>query len=140
MLARVHVGDGPAALGFAAGSLWVANSLDATVSRVDPATCAVTATIPVGSGPTALAAAGGSVWVANQYSADVPRINPSRDRVAGNVEVDGSPTALTPGTGRLWVGVATNSASHRGGTLVIRRPRTRLVRSRDPRVDRPGVL
>ena len=118
-LARVHVGDGPAALAFAAGSLWVANSLDATVSRIDPATRAVTATIPVGSGPTALASAGGSVWVANQYSADVSRINPSRDRVAGNAEVNGSPTALTPSTGRLWVGVAADSGSHRGGTLVI---------------------
>jgi peptide/nickel transport system substrate-binding protein len=118
-LARVHVGDGPAALAFTAGSLWVANSLDATVSRIDPTTRAVTATIPVGSGPTALAAAGGSVWVANQYSADVSRINASRDRVAGNVEVDGSPTSLTPSTGRLWVGVAANSGSHRGGTLVI---------------------
>ena len=118
-LARVHVGDGPAALAFAAGSLWVANSLDATVSRVDPATRAVTATIPVGSGPTAVASAGGSVWVANQYSADVSRINPGRDRVADNAELDGSPTALTPSTGRVWVGVAANSGSHRGGTLVI---------------------
>ena len=42
-----------------AGSLWVANSLDATVSRVDPAALAVTATIPVGSGPAALAAGAG---------------------------------------------------------------------------------
>src|ERR1035437_8703950 len=118
-LARVHVGDGPAALAFTAGSLWVANSLDATVSRIDPTTRAVTATIPVGSGPTALAAAGGSLWVANQYSADVSRINPRRAPVAVNVEVDGSPTSLTPSTGRLWVGVAANSGSHRGGTLVI---------------------
>ncbi len=118
-LARVHVGDGPAALALAAGSLWVANSLDATVSRIDPATGAVTATIPVGSGPTALAGAGGWVWVANQYSADVSRINASRNRVAGNAEVGGSPTSLSPSTGRLWVGVAANSGSHRGGTLVI---------------------
>jgi YVTN family beta-propeller protein len=118
-LARVHVGDGPAALALAAGSLWVANSLDATVSRIDPATPAVTATISVGSGPTAVAGVGGSVWVANQYSADVSRINASRNRVAGNAEVGGSPTSLTPSTGRLWVGVAANSGSHRGGTLVI---------------------
>ena len=64
----MHVGTGPRSLAFAAGDLWVANSLDSTVSRIDPATLAVRATIPVGSGPSAVIAADGSVWVANQYS------------------------------------------------------------------------
>jgi YVTN family beta-propeller protein len=119
IIARVHVGNGPAALASQSGSLWVANSLDATVSRIDLATRLVTATIPVGSGPTALASAAGSVWVANQYSDDVSRINPLNDRVADSVEVDGAPTSLAILTGRLWVGVAADSGSHRGGTLVM---------------------
>ena len=122
MIARVHVGDGPAALAYDAGSLWVANSLDATVSRIDPVTRAVTSTIPVGSGPTALAAGPGSVWVANQYSGTVSRIDPRRDQVAASVNVGGAPTSLTMGPGRLWVGAAANSSSHRGGTLVIVTP------------------
>ena len=46
VIAHAHVGDGPAALAFAAGTLWVANSLDATVTRVDPGTLTVRATIP----------------------------------------------------------------------------------------------
>jgi YVTN family beta-propeller protein len=121
---RVHVGDGPVALAFDDDSLWVANSLDATVSRVDPATLAVTATIPVGSGPSALAAGAGSVWVANQYSGTVSRIDPRRNQVAANVDVGGSPTSLTMSGGLLWAGVASDSASHRGGTLVIVTPHT----------------
>jgi YVTN family beta-propeller protein len=119
IITRVHVGNGPAAFAVQSGSLWVANSLDATVSRIDLATRAVTTTIPVGSGPTALASAAGSVWVANQYSDDVSRINPRDDQVAGSVYVDGTPTSLAVLTGRLWVGVAADSGSHRGGTLVI---------------------
>jgi YVTN family beta-propeller protein len=119
IIARIHVGNGPAALAIRSGSLWVANSLDATVSRIDLATRAVTAIIPVGSGPTALASAAGSVWVANQYSDDVSRIDPLDDQVTGSVAVDGTPTSLAVLTGRLWVGVAADSASHRGGTLVI---------------------
>jgi ABC-type transport system substrate-binding protein len=39
--------------------------------------------------------------------------------VVGSVEVDGAPTSLAVRTGRLWVGVAAESGSHRGGTLVI---------------------
>jgi YVTN family beta-propeller protein len=121
---RVHAGNGPVALAFEDGSLWVANSLDATVSRVDPATLAVTSTIPVGSGPSALAAGAGSVWVANQYSGTVSRIDPRRNEVAANVDVGGSPTSLMMGGGLLWAGVASDSVSHRGGTLVIVTPRT----------------
>ncbi len=127
---RVHVGDGPAALAFADGSLWVANSLDATVSRIDPATLTASPPIPVGSGPAALTAGAGSVWVANQYSGTVSRIDPRRDRVAASVAVGGAPTSLTMGRGRLWAGVAADSGSHRGGTLVIVTPQTFIASSR----------
>ena len=47
------------ALAEGAGFLWVANSLDSTVSKVDPTSGSVAATIPVGSGPSAIAAADG---------------------------------------------------------------------------------
>jgi YVTN family beta-propeller protein len=124
VIARVRVGDGPAALAFAAGSLWVANSLDSTVSRIDPSTPEVAATIPVGSGPTAIAYASGTVWVANQYSATVSRIDPRGNRVVGSVGVAGDPTSLAVSGTRVWVGVAANSGSHRGGTLVIVTPET----------------
>ena len=119
---HVDVGDGPAALAFGADSLWVANSLDSTVSRVDTKRLAVEATIPVGSGPTALAAVSGIVWVANQYSGTVSRLDPRRDRVVSALRVAGAPTSLTPAGRRLWVGVAADSGSHRGGTLVIASP------------------
>ena len=38
-----HVGNGPAGIAFGRGAAWVANSLDGTVSRIDPSTNAVAA-------------------------------------------------------------------------------------------------
>ena len=119
---RVHVGNGPVALAYDDGSLWVANSLDATVSRINPGTLKAVALIEVGSGPDAVAAGAGSLWVANQYSDTVSRIDPRRDQVVASVGVGGAPASITVVRGRLWVGVAANSGSHRGGTLVIVTP------------------
>jgi YVTN family beta-propeller protein len=113
-----NVGNGPAALALGFGALWVANSLDSTVSRVDPNSGSVVATIPVGSGPGAIAVAGGSVWVANQYSATVSRIDPDRNAEVRSSSVGGGPTALATGGGTVWVGVRPLD-QHRGGTLVL---------------------
>jgi virginiamycin B lyase len=44
--------------------VWVANTIDGTVSRIDPRTNRVTATIRVGADPKQLAVGDGAVWVA----------------------------------------------------------------------------
>ena len=124
MTGRVRVGNGPAALTAGAGSLWVANSLDATVSRVDPVALAATSTVPVGSGPDALAGGAGSVWVANRYSGTVSRIDPRRNQAIASVAVGGGPTSLITGQGRLWVGVTADNRRHRGGILTVVTPLT----------------
>ncbi len=69
------------ALARGADALWVVNSLDSTVSRVNPEVSAVVATIPVGSGPVGIAVKDGDVWVANQYSASLSRIDPATNTV-----------------------------------------------------------
>lgn len=43
----ISVGDGPNGLGAAAGSLWVANEFDGSITAIDPATDAVEQTVPV---------------------------------------------------------------------------------------------
>lgn len=45
--AMISVGDGPNGLGAAAGSLWVANEFDGSITAIDPATDAVEQTVPV---------------------------------------------------------------------------------------------
>ena len=48
------------------GAVWVANSGDGTVSRIDPVSNTVTATIRTGNWPAGLAVNGGFLWVAVQ--------------------------------------------------------------------------
>jgi YVTN family beta-propeller protein len=59
----IPVGDGPLGIAFGAGSVWVANSLDGTVSRIDPQQGNVVATIRVGRRPQGIAVGAGKVWV-----------------------------------------------------------------------------
>jgi YVTN family beta-propeller protein len=61
--AAIPVGSGPAGLAGDADSIWVANSLSGSVSRVDSKTNKVVRTIAVDGGPRDVAAGAGVVWV-----------------------------------------------------------------------------
>ena len=53
----------PIGVAFGAGSIWVANAGDGTVSRIDPITGRVVRTIDVGGSPTGIVVADDEVWV-----------------------------------------------------------------------------
>ena len=53
----------PLGVAYGNGSIWVANSGDGTVSRIDPATGRIAATISVGGSPNGIVAADGEIWV-----------------------------------------------------------------------------
>ena len=57
------VGRGASGIAAGEGALWVVNTLDGTVSRVDPVRRRVVATIDVGGLPRGIAVGGGAVWV-----------------------------------------------------------------------------
>jgi YVTN family beta-propeller protein len=59
----ISVGESPGAVAVGAGSVWVANSGESSVSRVDAASNKLTETISVSHHPQGVAAAGGLVWV-----------------------------------------------------------------------------
>ena len=63
------------------GAVWVANGLDATVSRIDSQTNQVSQVIAVGNGPTGATAGEGAVWVTNSTDGTVTRIDPASGRV-----------------------------------------------------------
>jgi YVTN family beta-propeller protein len=50
-------------MAFGAGSVWVANAGDGTVSRIDPVTGRVVRTIEVGGSPTDIVVVGDEDWV-----------------------------------------------------------------------------
>jgi peptide/nickel transport system substrate-binding protein len=59
----VPVGKAPTGITVGAGSVWVANSGDGTVTRINPSNPTATKTIAVGGSPQAVSVAGGRVWV-----------------------------------------------------------------------------
>jgi peptide/nickel transport system substrate-binding protein len=113
------VGNGPTAVLPAFGSIWVANYLDGTVSRLEPSTGREEAKIPVKDGPTALAAAAGSLWVANEFDGSITAINPATSTTHRTVPVGGAPVSLATDGANLWLAVGASSAEHRGGTMTV---------------------
>ena len=62
----IPVGRGALGLAVDRSGVWVANSLDGTVTRVDPQTNKVVATIKLGHTPSWVAIGGGRIWVSVQ--------------------------------------------------------------------------
>lgn len=101
----VAVGHTPLPVTFAFGSVWVRNEsseLDGTVSRIDPSTRHVVATIPVGmemgrDGLDGLAPTAHGIWVAGL---DMEQIDPARNRVVRHVRHTAN--AVVTGQSALW--------------------------------------
>jgi YVTN family beta-propeller protein len=102
------VGRGPTAAAAGAGSVWVANGRDGTVSRVDADTREIR-TIDVGRDPSALAFGGGSVWVASAERRGVSQIDPGTNRVLTTIEVGNAPSGVAVAFGAVWVASAVDS-------------------------------
>jgi YVTN family beta-propeller protein len=99
-------GVGPAAVCFAYGSVWVANSGDASVQRFSTATFEEgdVDRFTVGRTPTGIAAGEGAVWVANTGDGSVTRIDPDPGFGSGlTIPVGDGPTAVAVGAGAVWV-------------------------------------
>jgi DNA-binding SARP family transcriptional activator/DNA-binding beta-propeller fold protein YncE len=100
----VPVGQTPKALIYGFGSLWVANSGERTVQRVNPKTREVIGTFEVGSNPTAIALSAQNVWVANGSDRSVSEIDPAIDRVVvSRIAVGALPAALVASPRGVWV-------------------------------------
>ena len=96
--------------------MWVANTQDDTVSRIDPGTAVVRDTIRVGRRPTGVAVGEGAVWVANSLSGTVSRIDPRTGDVEATVEVGEAPQSVTVAHGLVWVSVQQRAAPERSGS------------------------
>ena len=65
-MTTIAVGAAPSGVAYGDGSVWVADSGDGAVARIDPANDDVVATIHVGGSPQALVVDHGSLWVTVQ--------------------------------------------------------------------------
>ena len=108
----IPVGNSPTSIATGAGGVWVADAIDNTVTRIDPASAnAVTTPTPVGQGPSAIAVGEGAVWVANTQDDTVSRIDPRSTAVTQTIPVGARPTGIAAAGGAVWV------ANSLGGTV-----------------------
>src|SRR3954452_12917373 len=106
--AQYAVGHGPQAVAAGAGSMWVANRLDGTVSRIDRKRGEVV-TIDVGGEPTSLAFGAGSLWVADGQGRSVAQITPATNKVVQRIDVGNAAHAVAAGYGAVWVASAVDA-------------------------------
>jgi YVTN family beta-propeller protein len=99
-----HVGRTPSGITVGDGAVWVADTGDDTVSRIDPRARSVTS-IPVGDAPVGIDYANGAVWVANSADGTVSRIDSSSRSVVETIRVGNRPVGIAVGDGFVWVTV-----------------------------------
>ncbi len=120
--ASVPVGSAPAGIATGAGSIWVTNGADGTVTRIDPHGPHVEQTLVVGSLPAGVGYGAGAVWVANALDGSVSRIDPQANQVVQTISIGGRPIAVAAGLGAVWV------AGAEGDTIVAIDPRSGVPR------------
>jgi YVTN family beta-propeller protein len=105
---QVVLGAPPGRLAEAAGSVWVTNVRDRSVSRIDPRTRLVQQSVEVGSGPSDAVAGAGALWVSNMLDGSVSRIDPPTNRVVQTIRVGNGPSGIAFGDGSIWVANASD--------------------------------
>jgi ABC-type transport system substrate-binding protein/class 3 adenylate cyclase/streptogramin lyase len=116
-MGSVGVGNSPSAIAAGAGSVWVTNSADGTVTRIDPTTL-VPMSIPIGHGPAAVAVNAAGAWIANAGDNTLVRVDTGTNAIAATTRVGDGPTAVLATPTALWV------ANGRDGTVMRLDPRS----------------
>jgi peptide/nickel transport system substrate-binding protein len=129
----IGVGNAPGSLAVSEDSVWVVNSLDDTVMRINPDMNSIVGTTEVEDGPSGIAIVQEIVWVANEADGTLSRIEPGQTS-ASRTDIGSVPEGLADVNGDLWVSVHGTSASHRGGTLRIVSLQRKEVATLDSRV------
>jgi hypothetical protein len=116
----IPVGSGPFGITTGAGAVWVPNIGDGTLSRIDPTTNQVVATIDIGATkaefqtvaamPMSVAASDNAVWVTRYNSSDsnnvireLLRIDPATNTIVARTPLDVTPHFIALGQGALWI-------------------------------------
>ena len=117
----IDVGNGPVGIVFAQGSIWVANTGDDTITRIDPASGEPTKTIDVAADELAYGA--GALWATQRSENRVARIDPATGNVVQTIPVGNGPAGLAFGSESAWV------ANGLDGTVSRIDPGTNSVRA-----------
>jgi YVTN family beta-propeller protein len=120
---EIPVGKEPRYVTAGTTAVWVTSFYSNTLSRIDPATGAVAATVASPSGPDGVVEAFGSVWVAGFNLGEIWRYNPATLKVTAKLKLPAraGPEDLDAGGGALW------SANSEAGTVSRIDPAANLV-------------
>lgn len=98
----ITIADSEGCIAAGAGSIWLAKSPAGTVSRIDPATNTVVASITVPSGSFCPVFANGFIWITSTEHNLLSKIDPSTNRVVATIPVGKGPRFATAGAGSIW--------------------------------------
>ena len=119
------------ALAVGAGGVWLTDSFNGSVWRVDPTLRALPRQIPVDPGVDAIAAADEGVWTANSVTGTVARIDTTRNAVSDKLDLGGAPRGIAIGAGRVWVTNVPTPSAPEAATSLRFDSRVEPVASRD---------
>ena len=100
----IAVGNAPSGICIADGAVWVANSDDRAIARVDPRTGRRTKEIPLDTRPTELACGGEAVWASSETGGNVTKLSATTGAVIRTIDAGAGASGLVlheDGTGRL---------------------------------------
>jgi streptogramin lyase len=108
VLSTTTVPSGSSLITSGFGALWVIGApgvsvTPSTVSRIDPTSHKVVATIQVGGSPSAIATGAGKVWVADRTADTVTSIDPASGQIDTRVGVCAAPAGLAVTSTDVWV-------------------------------------
>ena len=115
-------------------AVWIHNSAQATVVRVNPKTNQVVATIPVGHGLGDVRLGAGFVWVLNHDDGTVSKIDPQTNTVVATIALPPPLGFLGASPGAVWV------ANRRQGEVMKLDPQTDQVVATIPIADGPAWM
>ena len=99
---QIALGAGPGPSAADADSVWIANTLDDTVSRIDAESGQV-ATIDIGGEPAGVAVGAEFAWVTDATEGTLEQVDPETNRVVGSLEVGNGPRGVAVAFGSVWV-------------------------------------
>jgi YVTN family beta-propeller protein len=104
---EVAVGSDPGPVASGAGSIWVGNLEDRTITRISLSRRVRTATIPLDARtPTGLAFGAGALWVAHGLRGQLSRVDRRSNRVTSTIDLadpGSSRGTVAVGAGSVWV-------------------------------------
>jgi YVTN family beta-propeller protein len=116
-------GSGPFWLAFDGQNMWVTDLTAGAVTRFDPASATVNATVDLGgyTAPWGIATDGVNMWVANSNGNSVSKINARTGAVEDTITLGGSPNSVAYDGSWIWVSQAN------AGTVSVIDPATSTI-------------